>query len=122
MWAGAARRLAILFGAALGVVAAGSLVLGLLLGSSAGRALSLGFYAAGSFFLVVAFFVGNRGPIRLRGQPGDEGPWGLGRKGGVRLATPDERRESIANTAIFVSLGLVLIVAGVVADPRNSLY
>lgn len=122
MWAGAARRIAILFGVAIVVIALTSLVLGLLLGSSLSRAVSLGFYLVGSFFLVAAFFTGVRGPIRLRGDPGDEGPWGLGRKRGVRTATPEERKESHANTAIFVSLGLALIVVGVAADPRYSLY
>jgi hypothetical protein len=122
MWAAAARRIAILFGAALAVVAAVSLVLGLLLGASPGRAVSLGFYLAGCFCIVVGFFVGIRGPVRLRGKPGDEGPWGLGKKGGVRLATLDERREGLANTALFLALGLVLIVAGVASDPRYELY
>jgi hypothetical protein len=122
MWGGAARRIVKLVGGAVVVIVLVSLVLGLLFDTSAARAVSLGFYLVGCFLLVAGFFMGARGPIRLRGDPGDEGPWGLGRKRGVRMATPDERRDSTANTAIFVSLGFVLIVFGVIADSRFSLY
>jgi hypothetical protein len=122
VWAAAARRFLILLGAVAGVVAAASLGLGLALGTSLTRAVSVGFYLVGAFLLVAGFFMGNRGPARLRGEPGDEGPWGLGRKHGVRLATSEERQEALANTAIFVTLGLALIVAGVLADSRYDLY
>jgi hypothetical protein len=122
MWAAAARRFLILLGATIGVVVAGSAVLGLALGTSVLRAISVGLYLMGAFLLVAGFFMGNRGPARLRGEPGDEGPWGLGRKKGVRLATAEERREALANTAIFVTLGLALIVVGVIADSRYDLY
>jgi hypothetical protein len=122
VWAGAARRIAKLVGVSVAVIVVVSIVLGLGLGSSIGRAVSLGFYLVGTFLLVTGFFMGIRGPIRLRGEPGEEGPWGLGRRRGVRMATPDERRDSSASTAIFVSLGFVLIVFGVLADSRFSLY
>jgi hypothetical protein len=122
MWAAAARRILVLLGVSLGLTAAVSVALGLILGSSVARSASLGFYLVGSFLLVAGFFLGNRGSVRLRGQAGDEGMWGLSRRAGVRMATPDERRDALANTAIFVSLGLVLIVAGVLTDPRYSLY
>jgi uncharacterized membrane protein HdeD (DUF308 family) len=122
MWAAAARRFLTLLGITAGVVAAASALLGLLLGTSVWRSVSVGFYLVGSFLLVAGFFMGNRGPTRLRGEPGEEGIWGLGRKKGVRLATADERRETLANTAIFVTLGVALIVVGVVADSRYDLY
>jgi hypothetical protein len=122
MLAAAARRFLTLLGATLGVVAVGSILVGLLFGASPSRSLSVGFYVVGAFLLVAGFFMGNRGPARLRGEPGDEGLWGLGRKRGVRMATPEERRDSIANTAIFVTLGLALIIVGVVADSRYDLY
>jgi hypothetical protein len=122
MWAAAARRFLTLLGATAGVVAAGSALIGMLLGTSVWRSVSVGFYLVGSFLLVAGFFMGNRGPTRLRGEPGEEGVWGLGRKQGVRMATADERREAIANTAIFVTLGIALIVVGVIADSRYDLY
>jgi hypothetical protein len=122
MWSAAARRFLMLLGATAGVVAAGSTLIGLLLGTSVWRSVSVGFYLVGSFLLVAGFFMGNRGPTRLRGEPGEEGVWGLGRKQGVRMATADERREALANTAIFVTLGIALIVVGVIADSRYDLY
>jgi hypothetical protein len=122
MWAAAARRFLTLLGARVGVVAAGSVLVGVVLGTSVWRSVSVGFYLVGSFLLVAGFFMGNRGPTRLRGEPGEEGVWGLGRKKGVRMATADERREALANTAIFVTLGVALIVVGVVADSRYDLY
>jgi hypothetical protein len=122
MWAAAARRIALLFGISIGVVAVASVALGLILDTPVDRAVSLGFYLVGSFFLVAGFFMGVRGPVRLRGQPGDEGLLGLGRKAGVRMATPDERRDALASTGVFVALGLVLIVAGVITDSRHSFY
>jgi hypothetical protein len=122
MWSAATRRFLTLLGATAGVVAAGSALIGLVLGTSVWRSVSVGFYLVGSFLLVAGFFMGNRGPTRLRGEPGEEGVWGLGRKKGVRMATADERREALANTAIFVTLGIALIVVGVVADSRYDLY
>lgn len=122
MWAAAARRFLLLLGGTAGIVAVGSILVGLLFDSSLSRSLSVGFYVVGAFLLVAGFFMGNRGPARLRGEPGEEGPWGLGRRRGVRMATPEERRDSIANTAIFVTLGLALIIVGVIADSRYDLY
>ena len=43
-------------------------VLGLVVGSSLARSVSLGFYAVGSFLVIVGFFIGNRGPIRAKGE------------------------------------------------------
>jgi hypothetical protein len=122
MLAAAARRFALFFGALTAGIVLVSAFLGLTLGSSLSRAVSLGFYLTGSFLLVTGFFLGNRGPARLRGQPGDEGVWGLGRRKGVRLATPEEQAEAVSTTTIFVTVGLLLIFIGVIADPRYSLY
>jgi hypothetical protein len=117
----AARRFLVLLGViAIGVVAV-SLLLGLALGSSAQRAVSLGFYLVGSFLLVAGFFLGNRGPTRLKGEPGAEGPWGMGTRRRVRWATADEREAAINDSAILVALGLALILVGVAADNRYSL-
>jgi hypothetical protein len=100
---------------ALIIVTAG--VLALAVGSSFGRAISLGFYIFGSIMLIGGFFVGNRGPLRPRG----EGIFLL-RPRSVRRATPSEREEALNMSAVLVVLGLVLIVVGVVFDPRQRLF
>jgi hypothetical protein len=122
VFAAAARRFLLLLGGISGGVIVLAAVLGLALGAPLARAISLGFYLVGAFLLVAGFFTGNRGPTRLRGAPGDEGPWGLGRKRGVRLATPEERADAVSTTGVFITLGFVLIVIGVIADSRYGLY
>jgi hypothetical protein len=102
-----------------------SLLFAALAKESAGRAISLGFYLVGSFLLVGGFFVGNRGPVRIKKGEEDAGmpilglPL-LGRKG-LRWATPEERDEAISMSAILVTLGFVLILIGVATDNRVRL-
>ncbi len=122
MLAAALRRLAVLFVATSALTAAASLLLGLAFDASAARSLSLGFYVVGAFLLVAGFFMGNRGPVRLKGPPGAEGLWGFGTGRRVRWATPDEREEAINLSAVFVVLGFALILVGVAADSRYSLF
>jgi len=106
-----------------GVTAGGSLLLGLPLGASVGRSISLGFYAVGCFLMVSGFFVGNRGPARVA----SEGhslitPFSMfGVRGKMRWASLREQNENINYSAFFVIFGLVLVVAGIVLDPRHSL-
>jgi len=102
--------------------AALSLAIGLAAGSTAGRSISVGFYLIGSFLLVSGFFVGNRGPVRAKGDSGVPifGP--LMRNRMLRWATAEEREESLSISFIFVLLGFVLILVGVVADTRYKLY
>jgi predicted MFS family arabinose efflux permease len=118
----AARRFVVLLVLAGVVTVAGSLVFGSLAGASVDRSISVGFYLVGCFFLVGGFFMGNRGPLRLR-NPADGAPlvpfWGTRV---VRWATPDEREEAINVSAIYVVLGLTLILIGVVADSRYRLF
>jgi hypothetical protein len=95
----------------------GSLVLGAFAGAGVLRSISLGFYLVGCFLLVAGFFIGNRGPVRLRSE---EGTMLFGSRV-IRWATPAEREETINQSAIFVVLGFVLIVLGVVADDRHRL-
>ena len=114
----ALRRFAVLLAFAAGATAAASLVIGVLAGASVGRALSMGFYLVGSFLLVAGFFVGNRGPGRLRGDGGT--PFFGSRS--VRWATPSEREDAINTSAVFVSIGFVLIVLGVLVDSRYRLF
>lgn len=102
-----------------GLTVVGSLLLGLLLGSSVQRSLAVGFYLVGSFLLVAGFFFGNRGPVR-----GDADSGGLLRLGSRRLrwATRDETEEAINQSAVWVAIGFVLIVLGIASDNRHALF
>ena len=115
------RFLTLLLPFAIGTVGV-SIALGFALGSSVARSISLGFYLVGSFVLVTGFFMGNRGPARLKGPVGDEGPWGISPRRRLRWASAEERESALADSAVFVTIGLVLIVIGVLADTRYTLY
>ena len=95
-----------------------SLALGLLFGAGVSRSISLGFYGVGSIILILGFFAGNRGPARVKGEPGV----GLIRSRPVRWASGTEQSESINLSFVFVALGALLIVFGVLADTRYSLF
>jgi hypothetical protein len=112
----AARRFFTLLAGIAGATVVVSLLLGLVLGVSADRAISVGLDGVGAFFLVAGFFIGNRGPARLK----DEGARPLeGRR--VRWATREERVIALNDSAIFVSVGFALIVLGVAIDSRVRL-
>jgi len=100
-----------------------SLPLGLLFGASAERSLTIGFYLVGCFLMVVGFFAGNRGPARVKSEA--PGPALLpftfsGRR--LRWATQGEQHETINNSAVFVTLGLILVVIGLLIDPNHTLF
>jgi hypothetical protein len=117
VWGAALRRLVYLLVLASGITLVVSLALGLLVGQSVSRSVSVGFYLVGSFLTIAGFFVGNRGPVRLKR---DVGVPLLGSRF-VRWATPEEREDSINASAIYVVLGFALIFLGVLADTRYSL-
>lgn len=126
MWAAAGRRFAGLLLLACAVTVPLSLLFGTLADAAVSRAISLGFYLVGSFLLVGGFFVGNRGPVRLKKGAEEAGGMpilGLPLLGGraVRWATKEEREEAISMSAVLVTLGFVLILIGVAADSRVSL-
>jgi hypothetical protein len=114
----ALRRLALLIVGSALVIGVLSALAGLALGSSFGRSVSLGYYLAGSFLLIAGFFMGNRGPLRSKRDPGGGVIFG---PRVVRPATIEEREETINNSAVFVGLGFVLILLGVLADDRYRL-
>ena len=118
MWRGAARRFGLMLGGVVGVTALVAALLGLVVGSSLSRAVSLGFYAVGSFLVIIGFFVGNRGPIRAKGE--DAALFGLFplRR---RWAEPEEHAGTINDSALLVVLGFVLIVLGIAVDTRYDL-
>ena len=119
MWNAALRRLAGLFVIAAAVALLGAFVFGVVAGADGRRAISVAFYVTGSFLLVSGFFVGNRGPVRIRG--GEKGAYMFFGSRFVRWASPAEREENINLSAIFVVLGFVLILVGVAADNRYDL-
>jgi len=123
MYLAALRRLVLLVLGTVALTALGSLLLGLLIGASVNRSLVLGFYLTGCFLLVSGFFVGNRGPTRLKSElPGPVVvPFlGVGSRR-LRWASLSEQNETINNSAVFVCLGLVLVAVGIVLDSRQSL-
>ena len=120
----ALRRLAFLVLLSAGLTAAVSLLVGALLGASLDRALALGLYLMGCFLMVAGFFVGNRGPARVKSEsPGPAMlPFPMFGARRLRWATPGEQNETIVNSAIFISLGVILVVVGTLVDTRHSLF
>jgi hypothetical protein len=116
----AGRRFVVLFAAIAGGTMLVSLLLGLAVGAGVSRSVSLGFYIVGSFLLISGFFVGNRGPVRVKGDPGF-GMFGLFRNRRLRWASGSEQVESLSLSFVFVALGVALIVLGVLTDTRYQL-
>ena len=119
----ALRRLVLLVVLCSAVTVVGSVALGLLAGTSLDRAISLGFYGLGCFLMISGFFVGNRGPARVKSETAG---WtmmpipGIGSRR-LRWATLDEQNETINNSAVFIVLGVILVVIGVLVDSHHSL-
>jgi hypothetical protein len=104
------------------VTAAGSLALGALLGASVHRSLTLGFYLVGCGFMVAGFFMGNRGPARVKSEGERPAVTPFGMFSGdrrLRWATLGEQEEAINSSAVLVGLGVVLVVIGVLVDGRT---
>jgi hypothetical protein len=121
----ALRRLAFAILICAGVTAAGSLVIGLLLGASLEHSLVLGFYLMGCFLMLAGFFVGNRGPTRVKSESPAPSATPFGVFSGerrLRWATLNEQEETINSSAVFVGLGVVLVIIGVLLDGRHSIF
>lgn len=101
--------------------------IGALLGADALRSAATGLYLVGSFLIVLGVFTGLRGPVRPRGREEDQQPLG-GLLGfgifttGMRTATSDERADARSTTWLFLIVGLAMIAAGVLLDPRTELW
>ncbi len=122
----AARRIAGIVAAIIGATLLGALIVSLALDVELERAISTGLYLVGSFFLVLGFFAGVRGPVRPRSteeERGDSGQvFGVGIAGrGARTATSEERKDARGTSWLFIFLGAALILAGIVVDSRASL-
>jgi hypothetical protein len=124
MLVAALRRLLLVILLTAGATAAGSLLLGAALGASLERSLALGFYAVGSFLMVAGFFVGNRGPARVKSETAGSSlmPFAFFGQRRLRWATLSEQNETINNSAVFITLGVILVVIGVLVDTRHSLF
>jgi hypothetical protein len=112
------RRFAVILAALAALTIVGSLALALIAGWGAGRALAIGFDIVGIFFLLGGFFIGNRGPVRPKGQASAL----LFGERHLRWATESEREEAITDSAVFIAVGLAMIVIGIAVDSRASLF
>jgi hypothetical protein len=122
----AARRIGLIVAGVVGVTLVGSVLAGAVVGADVERAVSTGLYVVGSFFLVLGFFSGVRGPVRPKStdeEKGDSGHlFGVGIAGrGARTATDEERKDARGTTWLFIFLGAALILAGIIVDGRASL-
>jgi general stress protein CsbA len=119
----ALRRLVLLVALASAITTVASILLGLLIGASIDRSVALGFYALGCFLMVAGFFVGNRGPARVKSETAQPSMMPLPGFGGrkLRWATLEEQNETINNSAVFIALGLILVLIGVAIDTRQTL-
>jgi hypothetical protein len=119
------RRLAFGVLLCISVTAAGSLLIGLAVGASLDRSLVLGFYLVGCFLMLAGFFSGNRGPTRVRSESPGVSATPFGAFSGarrLRWATLGEQDEAINSSALFVGLGVVLVIVGILLDSRHSFF
>jgi hypothetical protein len=119
----ALRRLGFLVLLASAVTTILSLLFGLLVGARLDRAIAVGFYGLGCFLMVSGFFLGNRGPARVKSDTAGSSILPLPGFGPrtLRWATRDEQEETINNSAVFIVLGLILVLIGVAVDSQHSL-
>jgi hypothetical protein len=127
MWLAALRRFLLLSVGITAGTAVCALAIGALAGTSVDRSLYLGFYWVGALALVIGIFVGSRGPVRVKSdEPGSSmfplPFFGFGGKRMLRWATRSEQDETINNSAVFVAVGLVLLLVGFIVDTRYTLF
>jgi hypothetical protein len=115
------RRLAVLVVLSSGIIVATSVVFGLLAGAPLDHAVAIGFYVVGSFLLVAGFFVGNRGPTRVASETPGAGwmPFPMFGNRKMRWATREEQQETINQSAVFITLGAILVLLGIAVDGRH---
>ncbi len=126
----ALRRFGLLLVGTSAGTAAISVLVGLMLGASLTRSVSIGFYVIGCFLMLGGFFVGNRGPARVKEGDAVEHASGAAQAMGLltlgsrrlRWATRGEQQEAINMSAVFVTLGFVLILFGIASDTRHPLF
>ena len=114
-----ARRFIVILAVLAGCTAAAAWILTELAGWDANRVIASAFDLVGSFLLVVGFFIGNRGPVRLKGAD-SAAPFFGPRQ--VRWAEPTEREEALSDSAVFISVGVAMIIIGIAIDSRYRLF
>ena len=117
----ALRRFLLLLGAATGVTAVASALLGALAGSGLRRSVALGLYLVGSFAVLTGFFVGNRGRMRADSSGSEGGALGSLGARRLRRASDEEQRESVATSGIVIALGATLLLLAVAVDAEHDL-
>jgi hypothetical protein len=124
MFAAALRRFAVVTLGVAGVTGAVALLVGAALGADADRSVSLGYYLVGSFTLLAGVFVGSRGPIRVKSETIGSTLLPLPFFGDRRLrwATRDEQEDALNNSAVFVAVGFMMLVFGLLIDSRYKLF
>jgi hypothetical protein len=117
------RRFTVVAAVVVALTAVLSIIVGVLAGSSVLRSLAIGFYLSGALFLMLGFFFGTRPPVRQDSSEGAFGSFfgGYYGRGPVRFANPEERDDAISSSAVFVTLGFVLLLFGVLFDRRHPL-
>src|SRR5262245_51719875 len=112
-----ARRFVVIIAVLAATTAAGAWIVSELAGWDANRVISGAFDLVGVFLLVVGCLAGNRGPVRLRGA--GAAPFFGERQ--ARWADPTEREEAMTDSAVFVSVGVAMIIIGIAIDSRYRL-
>jgi hypothetical protein len=113
------RRFAVLVAVAIAVTAVVSALVAAATGQPVRRSVTVGLYLVGSVFVMLGFFAGNRPPVHADGE--HSGLFGgLVPRGAARWMTPSERRDQISTSALFLTLGLTLLAAGIVIDSRHA--
>lgn len=107
-----------LLGAASAFILVVTVPLGLVTSVGFDRAVSLGFYALGTFLVVLGFLGGSRGPLR---SDNDYAGSALRTERRLRRATIDELHDAMNGAAVAIAIGIVLVVLGVIVDSRYSL-
>jgi general stress protein CsbA len=119
------RRLFLLIFGATALTAVGSVLIAEIIGASLGRSLTVGFYLVGCFLMLAGFFVGNRGPARVKSESDSRAsPMGMILGGGrnLRWASLGEQNDTINNSAVFIGIGLVLVAIGILFDSRHAFF
>ena len=101
-----------------GVTVLLSLAFGAISGAPLARSIAIGLYLIGAVVLIFGFFVGNRGPWR---HEHGEGGWSILPRG-IRRASPEERKESMSISVLFIVVGFGLIILGVLSDSAHKLF
>jgi hypothetical protein len=86
------------------------------------RGISVAYIATGALITMVGVLHGLRPPVRIDREQSQLGLFGVILTGGqVRRATLEERDDALASSALFVVLGIVLLILGGLLDPNHRL-